>query len=457
MATDFSFFQAHPSGYDFRPLFEAGVAQGKGFADFGEQVASGLLERAKLREAEARRQESARQFNVEQITKGMLANAAIARENRLGAEQQSRDLLQEKRLNLAEDRETRIAQKAQQEQDRMVAFQRAASTGEPASVMAMVPFARTPTEYATLLSTAQSLADRKQKAQDAANVKVQVDQLSTFGRGLAGELARRGVIEPGTQFLYEQSLQSGDLPTIRATVANLLKDQDQAMKIAKDDALRKGEPKRLSKEFDEVLKAEQDAGVKRDPQEVLAIRDRIEELGQSLNEGPELRRELTDVRKLIAGRTKPPAGKPPVDKLNLPNGQGVEDVLGIAKGGRFDEMSPSQQQGLFALGRGYAQQHDPRWGIVEKATQVKLFQAKTPQAKADALEAGRVGLENLSLEAANNIAVINGWKAGGQAQPTPGAPAQSPEDTLRSEVRSGKIKTDAELEARAKELGVTLK
>jgi hypothetical protein len=400
MAVDFSglFYDAPKRPVDFSPLTDAGMAMGRGIADAGQAIGAGLIERARLKEAEARRLEDKRQFDAQRAARLMLAE-----------QEMSAKLRDDKRME---------AQNAETIRHRQVMEQQGA-TGLQLEAGRLDEQRR---------SQARMEQRERRMAEEAALARINREAMAKSTVGLAQEMATRGILTDQELAMKKLELQDADPVMIRQIADELRTKGDAARQRLVDDDLRKTGPKLLQKSLDEHAKTLKEAGITVDPEEFLQARQAAVQFGDSYASGKDLAAEFKALHGQIAkvGSKKVNGSSEP--KLTLPSGKQVSDATGIAQGGTFEEMSKRQREALFALGRESAKD-DPNW--VTPATAIgfatlRKGEALNEEEVAAAVESVPILQENLAIQHANEIASINGWKAGGKAQAAPAQAAAAP-------------------------------
>jgi len=433
MAVDFNglFYQPRPAPVDNAPTVQAGAVRGNAYANIGQSIGSGLIQRAKM-------QEEKRQFDIQMTVRKALAHAQEVKDQAIAAHQQSQERMQalrdfdnQQHQGVMESQgQQRIALEDQRYQTQQQQFDRAQSRME---------------------------MDARQRSDEAAFARVHQEAEAGAAKKLADEMFQRGDLTDQEHALASMQLDSGDPVQVRRAAQGMVAKSKVMDQRAIDDDLRKVGPKELIQTLTDKRKGLEEAGIKVDPEQFLEARALAVSFARSHSSGPALASEFKQLQAKMAGVGTAKAGKSSEPKITLASGRQVADPTGLSKGGTFDRMTPAQQTTLLGLGAEEAQ-HDPNWPKPEAAiatAMLKKGSQLTQQEMADAIASVPTLQQNMAIEKANQIATTNGWTAG--EQPAQQASGGDPAETLRAEVESGKIKTDAELEARAKELGVTLK
>lgn len=433
----FDFYQPAQTPFDFSPVERGGAAMGNAYANIGQAIGAGLIQRAKLQQAQ-------KKYDLDQNYKAALLAAAehkTATAEAAARAKAQHDALKEWDLQQHQGvMEQQGAQRISLEDQRYKAQQD--------------QFARTQTRLE---------GDSQRKQQAAAIKQAHVESMTGATSGLADEMLQRGDITDQEHALYKMQIQSGDPVMIHQVAHKMVAKSRVLDQAAIDEDLKKQGPKELIQMLTDQRKALDEAGVKIQPEEYLKARAMAVQFSRSHSKGPALAAEFKHLQEQMAGVGKQKPGSSGGPKVTTPTGRTVPDPTGLAKGGNFEDMTLPQREALTGLAR--KELHDTqRWPNVKDALAAAMTQkgsALDPDESAAVVEEVKRQQVLMTAQVGNEIAGMNGWAPAGQqpgqAAPAPALQNASGEDILRQEVQAGKITSDEELEKRAKELGVKLK
>jgi len=389
------FYRANPQQVDNTPTVQAGAVRGHAYADIGQSIASGLIQRAKM-------QEEKRQFDIQMTVRKALAHAQEVKDQAIAAHQAS-----QARMQALRDFDTQQHQGVMESQG-----QQRINLEDQRYQTQQEQFART---------QGRLEMEQRRRSDEAAYKRLHQEAEAGAAKKLADEMLQRGDLTDQEHALASMQLDSGDPVQVRQVAQGMVAKSKVLDQRAIDDDLRKAGPKELLQTLTDKRKGIEEAGLKVDPEDFLEARALAVSFGRSHSSGPALAAEFKQLQAKMAGVGTPKAGKTGEAKIVLPSGTPIHDSIGLSKGGSFEDMSREQRQALYALGREQAQK-DPAWAMT-LVEGVDPVQAKQNQ-------------ENLSIRYGNDIATLNGWKPGGSQAVADQTAAPITIDTLKQKAIS---------------------
>lgn len=442
---DFDFLRPRPNGMDFSPLFQGAAAQARGVADAGQSIGAGLIERSRAKERQGRLAEEKRQFDVSTAIRGMLAQNEDAR-MRMSLEREKRiDQNAERRMDQADARFQAEQNRHAKNDERMTGMTQAmVGAKNPDDLMRLVPFARTPSEVASIVGRAENLRTAQDRAAQQEAERAQKEQAAQAAGSMLKGYVKGGIIPKEMESLFQQLLQLDPDDAIRKMLG-------VAGEYA-NEQYDTGLIERSLKGFGETLK-QRDKDRQERVKNGLPAGDEIDEdvykelaaLEATPLRGPRLQSEIARIGRLVQG-VKGKAGAEKEPTLMLPGGKTVPAPDWFIKGGDTNQIvgDKGKMDWLVAAGELSAQS-DRRW---PGAAALEQALASGKESSVSAVQSGR---DKIRAEHIDQLLSINGWKRGdGQAE-------QGGADSLEAIIRdrnAGKI-DGAQLQQRAKALGLS--